>query len=65
MLLNLTAHAPALGLAAACFILASLLDAWDRHRARHIERQARPGTADQDAAALAAQAIHENWTGPR
>ncbi|WP_406143257.1 hypothetical protein [Streptomyces anulatus] len=70
MLYALTAHAPALGLAAACFVLAALLDSWDRgtarrHQAQHAERRARAGTAQQDAAAIAAQAIRENWQGPR
>ena len=70
MLLNLTAHAPALGLATACFILASLLDAWSRNTARRnraqaAERRARTGTAQQDSAAIAAQSIREDWKGPR
>ncbi|MFE3386341.1 hypothetical protein [Streptomyces anulatus] len=70
MLYALTAHAPALGLAAACFVLAALLDSWDRsvvrrHQAQHAERRARAGTAQQDAAAIAAQAIRENWQDPR
>ncbi|MFJ2438436.1 hypothetical protein ACIOWM_35035 [Streptomyces anulatus] len=65
MIHDLTAHAPALGLAAVCFLLASLLDAWDHRRRRHVERRARTGTAQQDAAAIAAQAIREDWKGPR
>ncbi|MFJ6810625.1 hypothetical protein ACIQRK_32255 [Streptomyces anulatus] len=65
MIHDLTAHAPVLGLAAVCFLLASLLDAWDHRRRRHIERRTRPGTAEQDAAAIAAQAIRENWKDPR
>ncbi|MEV7112368.1 hypothetical protein [Streptomyces anulatus] len=32
--------------------------------ARVAERQARAGTADQDAAALAAAAIRDGWTDP-
>ncbi|MBK3555681.1 hypothetical protein JHN55_03790 [Streptomyces sp. MBT56] len=69
MLLDITAHAPALGLAAVCFVLASLLDSWERsaarRRAQQAERSARPGTAQQDAAAIAEQAVRETWQGPR
>lgn len=70
MIRELTVHAPALGIATACFVLASLLDSWDRarnRRRRHAqaaERHARPPAAQQDAAALAKQAIREGWTGP-
>ncbi|MBK3602402.1 hypothetical protein JHN62_12770 [Streptomyces sp. MBT54] len=60
---------PALGLAAVCFVLASLLDSWERsaarRRAQQAERSARPGTAQQDAAAIAEQAVRETWQGPR
>ncbi|MEV7491445.1 hypothetical protein AB0O08_11890 [Streptomyces anulatus] len=35
-----------------------------RRAARTAEQQARAGTADQDAAALAAAAIRDGWTDP-
>lgn len=70
MIRELAVHAPALGIAAGCFVLASLLDSWDRarnRRRRHAqaaERRARPTAAQQDAATLAEQAIREGWTAP-
>lgn len=68
----LAAHAEELTLCAAGVVLALVLEGGhrtgQRRRRRHAARiallRARAGTAQQDAAAIAAQAVREGWTDP-
>ena len=65
---GLAAHAEDLALCAAVVVLALVIEGWSRHARRSAARaallHARAGTPEQDAAAIAAQAIREGWTNP-
>ena len=65
---RLAAHAEELALCAAGVVLALVIEGWSRHARRSAARAAllhtRAGPPEQDAAAIAAQAIREGWTDP-